>query len=399
MRKKGEIWRQKYQDLIVSKYEAGMPVAKILQLNELQEVKPSEYVVREILKKNKVKPVWQRDKVKEEFWDSEVVDFIIDQRNRGDSFSLIVRKVNLKYKKARMSRSTVVRIIGENKNRLQRSPSPSGEQLERVSKLVVEKYKEGMLVKAIRKLPEVQRYKLSEHSVRTILKQQGVELTGRKGELKRWPEELQQKVVDLYQEGLTFEEIKQQEGIVENNPTDYAIRTILKRRGFTKRKPSYLQPISELRYRRYRDNKLDGKGISLIHKHLARFEEGRELMIRRMGFKELRLSEIDCLNDQLRAVLEKNANHWEGFFHWGMQYLYDDGLKKELFLLGLEYNRALAYLRRSCRDQNNEKIKRAWERIVLNLETMREFQRAILVEPAARLVVDLPGNEDINPLL
>jgi predicted Zn-ribbon and HTH transcriptional regulator len=390
MRRKGEIWKPQFQKLIVKRYKSGMPVGEILELPELQAVDASEYLVRQILKKNKVKTIWQRAKIKEELWEPEVVNFIVSLRNSGHSYSKIKEKVVSRFPGISVSRSSIVRVLEENSKLVEHDSKLSAAQRERISDLIVEKYKTGTLVKEIISLPELQKYQLSEHVVRTILKEKGVRLTGRKGELRRWPEELQKRIVNLYQEGMTFEEIKQEKGIAENNPTDYAIRNILRRKGVVTRKPSYLQPISSVRYRKYRDNKLHEKEISLIHKHLARFSEGRHLMLSRIGLDDLKIDGISCLTELEKDSLIINADRWKGFFHWGMQFLYDDALKKKIFNYGLEYTRAVSYLRKACEMEDQTRLKRGWNRISKAMQEMSELQKELLLQPAKRFEMEIP---------
>lgn len=384
MRKKGEIWKQRYQQLIVDSYRRGMPVSKILELDELQNVAASEYLIRQILKENNVKTVWRRAKANKKFWRPEVVNRIVSQRDAGKSLSEITEDINNSFADLNISRSTIVRILDESKPEGSAGRQIPKEKREQLSRLIVEKYNEGMLVRDICKLPRISRFKLSDYSVRRILKENGVELTGRKGELRRWPENLKQRIADLYQEGMTFDEIKQDEEIAENKPTDYAIRNILRRKGIVTRKPSYLKPISMPRYQRYRDGKMGNKETSMIHKHLARFREGRVLMLRRMGLQDIDAGEMTCISDEQKKSLTANARNWRGFFHWGMQFLYDDELKRRLFELGIEYSRALNYLRRACRENDKTRQEKALLRIDTDIAEMATFQTEILLEPASK---------------
>jgi hypothetical protein len=389
MRSKGPIWESALQNLIVESYRGGMLVDDILSLPRVAPLGVSPFTIRSILKHNKIRPTNNRRKRKDDLWSSAVVQAVVTERNYGHTINKTLEHVNLQFPKIGMKRSTLVRILEDNEEsityRFGDVPDIwSADVLERV----VDLYQEGKTVADICKHEIFRGLLVNERAVRNILKSEGVQLTSKKGKLRRWPAELQQRIVHLYQEGCTFDEIKAEPEIASNNPTDYAIRNILKQHDITTRRAiNFREKISDARYRRYRDGKMNPNEISLVHKHLARFEEGRNQMQKRMGLlpEGNVFTEFEQYDELL--IIEKNSKSWAMFFQWAMRYLYSDSLKRHIFEIGLEFSRAMSYYRRVIKEGDSEKRARTYQRLQDCITDMQAVVAEVIKQPLSSVKI------------
>ncbi len=384
MRKKGKIWRGEYQELIVDSYTGGMYISDVLELPGIARLSPSEYTIRNILRANGVKANWRKKKRKPALWSPEVVDRVVAMRNEGKSIRAIRDAVNAELEGASASKSTIVRILEENADGVHYRPwrrhdiwKPS------VTRQVVKMYRNGMLINEIRRSEPLREFRPSGYVIRDILKSHGVKLTWKKGELRRWPPEVQRRILELYRSGMRFADILAHPELKEYRPTNYAIRKILRKFGVrTKGETRYKQPISEERFRAYRDGKLGPAEEAIVHKHLAVDEAGREEMLRRMRLSAAeRLPDSGTSNRRIRT-LRRNAKRWAGFFSWAIRSLSDEGSKREIILLGLEYGMALRYLDGTLRRGDDEKEERAWSRLAKVAGAMAALYSSVLEKPA-----------------
>lgn len=380
MRKKGPIWDDKYQSLIVERYLDGMVIDEIRRLPEIDRFSPSAFTIREILKANNVRPTWKKRKRKPEVWQTETIDRVLVLRNTGMPITAITEKLAEESPELDLSRSTVVRILDEHADRVTYRPRMvQGGWSPEVVQKVVSMYLDGMLIKEIVESDVFGDRRITQRTVRALLKSEGVKLTAKKGSLRRWPEGLQRKVVDLYQEGRTFAEIKQDAEIATNNPTDYAIRNILRKHGISTRSgTSYREPIVAARYRRYVDGRMTAKEVSLVHKHLARVDEGRERMVERMGIVAATSLPDD---DEACVALKGNVENWRRFYDWAIRYLYDDELKRDLFILGAEFGKRIQQLKSVYAKGDEEAELAAWEDLDETVRKLKIAYNNVLREP------------------
>lgn len=383
MRNKGPIWQEPVQRLIVDRYTSGMVIGDILTLPEIAALKPSPHTIREVLRANGVQPTWKKKHRKPNAWDRRVVDFVVDRRNEGMTLSRIARAAALEFPASGISRSLVVRILDANVARIRNPGPPSDQGDEEIAGKIIAMYRSGMLVSEIRASDIFPERPPSGHTIREILKRHGVQLTGRKGELRRWNDDLQRRIVELYQDGLTFAEIKADPPVAANKPTDYAIRNILRKFGIvTKRGSIYKEPITAVRFRRYRDGLLAEKEMSILHRHLARAPESRAKVADWMGLAQAEtLSAIGTDAERVRVVREA-ARNWEVFFFWCIDALHRNDVKRLACVRGVELGKAISALRRAHREQDQDKIRKTWERIADILGEMRRLHREVLGEPA-----------------
>jgi signal recognition particle subunit SEC65 len=383
MRNKGPIWQETIQRLISEKYASGMVIRDILNLPEIAAIAPSPHTIREVLRANGVRPTWKKKKRKPGSWDRRVVGFIIDRRNEGMTLSRITRAVAVEFPEAAVSRSTVVRILDENVGLIREPVVPARAKDDQIARKIVELYKSGMRVSDIRASALFAEKPPSGHTIREILKRNGVQLTGKKGELRRWPEELQRRIVELYQDGMTFHEIKSDPLIAANRPSDYAIRNILRRFGIvTKRGSIYKEPITAARFRRYRDGLLAEKELSILHRHLAQAPESRAKVADWMGLAQAETLPVNGPEGARVRVLQQAARNWEVFFFWCIDALHRNDVKRLVCVRGVELGKAIAALRRVTREQDEEKIRKSWDRIADIVAEMRRLHEEVLGAPA-----------------
>lgn len=384
MRRKGKIWQSKYQELIVRSYQAGMFVSEISSIPEIAALGPSEFTIRNILKANNIRPTWRKKKRKPEMWRSEVQKSVVRLRNQGCSIRTIRDRLNGKHPEIKLSKSSVVCLLEENAEHITYLPRDKKDIWKpELAGKIAEMYKSGMLIKEIRDSELLRDYSPSGYMIRDILKSQGVKLTWKKGELRRWPDDLQVRVVELYQDGMTFEEIKSQPEIRENRPTDYAIRKILKRHGIKTREATSIKtPVSEARFRRYRDGQLSSREVSAIHKHLALYPPSMQKMLERMGLTQMDTPHAKSTDRKKVEILGRNAMNWSNFFSWTVKNLEDDDLKRHVFDLGLEFGRGITFLKTAWKQGNEDKITRAWSRLDECSRQMTALFEKILWKPA-----------------
>ena len=393
MRKKSAIWHQQNQAMIVKQYERGKRVPDILKMLHEKGIKASEFTLRSVLKENGIKAVWRMPVRKPELWNSDVVERIVALRNQGVSFAAISKRISNEYPDVKMPKSTVVRIVEKNQERITYQPYRPGDDIpEDIKQIIIKLYKEGNTIKSIISHPDMASYSLKSRTIRRLLKENNVPLTGKKGNLRRWSEELQQRVVDLHLQGMTFEEIKGDSEIRGNNPTDYAIRKILKANGvITRRISTYKDDVDENRFRGYRDDHLKPKDVAIIHKHLAYSQEGRELMIKRM---KLNLDEADLSGKYpgkfVDAVMT-NVSAWRNIFFWAVQYLYDDGIKKGIFQTGLNLGNTMRYLFRAIDTGDRIRQEKALKRLDDIREEMQQLYDELIGNPARQFIL-----KDVN---
>ena len=123
---------------------------------------------------------------------------------------------------------------------------------------------------------------------------------------------------------------------------------------------------------------MTAKEVSLVHKHLARVDEGRARMIERMGIGAAETLPDD---DKACAALKTNVENWKRFYDWAIRYLYDDDLKRDLFILGAEFGRRIQQLKSARNDEDEKAESDAWKALD---ETVRKLKLAydnILREP------------------
>jgi hypothetical protein len=385
MRKKGPIWEERYQKLIVEGYSKGMFISDILKLPEIAELSSSEYTIRNILKANGVKANWRKKKRKPEFWSRELVDKIVELRNAGRSIRAIRDEVNSAVKNGRISKSTIVRVLEANAGVVRFRPSRRRDIWKpQVVREIVRMYESGLLINDIRRSESLREYRPSGYVIRDILKSQGVKLTWKKGELRRWPQEAQQKVAELYRTGLKFSEIIEHSELKKYRPTNYAVRKMLKKQGVkTKGETRYKQPVSEERFKLYCSGSMNLKEEAIIHKHLAVNEAGRKLMVVRMG-----LGIADRIPAKGRGAdkvyrLQANARSWADFFSWGVRILSDETVKRHIIVLGIEFGSALRVLQGAFKSGDEKRKKKAWMRAEKISERMSELYDEVLRKPAS----------------
>ena len=384
MRKKGPIWEERYQRLIVDSYAGGMFISDIMKLPEIAELAPSEYTVRNILRANGVKANWRKKKRKPGFWDLENVESIVAMRNEGMSIRAIRDAVNSQVKSGRISKSTIVRILEENADRVDfRPPRTQDIWKPKIVQAIVKMYESGMLISEIQRCELLRDLKPSSYVIRDVLKSQGVKLTWKKGELRRWPQEVQTRIVEMYRSGMRFAEIIAHPELARYRPTNYAIRKILKKHGVkTKGETRYKQPISARRFKQYREEALSQREEAIIHKHLAVNPAGRQLMQERMG---LTLAEEvparGAATERVRK-LQRTAKRWAGFFSWGMCNLSDEGTKRRIITLGLELGESIRKLSTAYTNGDESKRREIWSEICEVSESMSALYAEILGKPA-----------------
>lgn len=385
MRKKGPIWGEKYQSLVVESYAGGLFISDILRLPEIASLSPSEYTIRNILKANGVKANWRKKKRKPEFWAKDLVEKIIALRNEGKSIRAIRDAVNSKAGGGKTSKSTVVRILEANASKVRFRPSRRRDIWKpQIVRKIVKMYESGMLINDIRKSDLLKEYHPSGYVIRDILKSQGVKLTWKKGELRRWPQAARQKIVELYRSGFKFSDILNHVDLKKYKPTNYAIRKILKKHGVkTKGETRYKQPVSDDRFRRYRLGKLSLKDEAIIHKHLAVNEAGRKLMVERMALEIAGKVPAKGRGAEKVRNLRRNAENWAEFFSWAMKNLSDETVKRNIILLGLEFGSALRGLHNAYKSGDELKRKKAWARADSVSTRMSELYEDVLRKPSS----------------
>lgn len=384
MRKKSAIWLDENQAYILDKYNEGIAVPEILDLLEQRGLKTSEFTLRSVLKENGIKADWRMPVRKPELWDEALVREIINLRNQGLSFLAISKEISSSKPEIKVPKSTVVRILEKNSSAVTYQPYKQGDEIPlEIKNRIIKLYQDENTIRNILAHPEIVPYSLNSRVIRRLLKENKISLTGKKGNLRRWSDELQQKVVDLHLEGKTFEEIKKDKDISSNNPTDYAIRVILKNRGvITRQVSTYKDEIDESRYRAYRDGRLKEKDVAMVHKHLAFSEEGRELMLRRMKLNLGKQTVDERFYKEIPEALFENISAWRGFFCWSVQYLYDDGLKKEVFKTGVALGKAMRYLLKAIESGDKLKREKGWSRLEEVSSEMERIYDIFLGAPA-----------------
>jgi len=384
MRKKGPIWGEKYQRLIVESYVNGMFISDILRLPEIARFEPSEYTIRNILKANNVRANWKKKKRKPDLWEQDVVERIIELRNKGESIRSIRDALNSGRSGNKISKSTIVRILEANAGRVRFRPSRHRDIWKpSIVRRIVQMYESGMLISEIKQSELLREYKPSNYVIRNVLKSQGVQLTWKKGELRRWPLKAQKKIVEMYRSGMKFSEIMSDPDLALYRPTNYAIRKILKRHGVrTKGETRYKQPISDDRFRRYRNGRLSSKEEAIIHKHLETNETGRQLMIERM---RLHLAQdIPARgrgSDRVRN-LQRNAQRWADFFSWAICNLSSEEVKRNIIILGLEFGKEINKLATAYSRGDGAERKKVWSRVEAVSARMSDLFSEVLRKPA-----------------
>ena len=389
MRKKGLVWGEKYQKLVVESYAGGMFISDILKLPEITKLSPSEYTIRNILKANGISANWRKKKRKPEFWALELVDKIVALRNEGKSIRAIRDSVNSEVGDCRTSKSTIVRILEANAGKVKFRPSRRRDIWKpQIVRKIVKMYESGMLINDIRKSELLKEYRPSGYVIRDILKSQGVKLTWKKGELRRWPREAQQKIVELYRSGCKFSDILNHVELKKHKPTNYAIRKILKKHGVkTKGETRYKQPVSENRFRRYRVGDLSLKDEAIVHKHLAVNEAGRKLMVERMALGLAVKVPAKGRGAEKVRNLRENAKSWADFFSWVMKNLSDETVKRNIIMLGLEFGSTLRALQTAYKSGDESKRKKAWARANQISTRMSELYKDVLLKPASKFTI------------
>ena len=384
MRKKGPIWEERYQRLIVDSYAGGMFISDIMKLPEIAGLAPSEYTVRNILRANGVKANWRKKKRKPGFWDQENVERIVAMRNDGMSIRAIRDAVNSEIKRGRISKSTIVRILDEKAEQVDFHPPRTQDIWKpKIVQAIVKMYESGMLISEIQRCELLRDYKPSSYVIRDVLKSQGVKLTWKKGELRRWPQEVQKRIVDMYRSGMRFAEIISHPELAQFRPTNYAIRKILKKNGVkTKGETRYKQPISTRRFKQYREDELSQREEAIIHKHLAVNPAGRQLMQERMGLTLA--DEVTAKGTAAERVrkLQRTAKRWAGFFSWGICNLSDEATKHKIISLGLKLGERIRLLSAAYSNGDEAKRKQIWSEISEVSEAMSTLYAEILGKPA-----------------
>jgi hypothetical protein len=384
MRRKGPIWGENYQKLIVESYKSGKFISDIMKQPEIVQFSPSEYTIRSILKANKVRATWKKKKRQPKFWRQDVVDKVISLRNFGKSIRSTRDEVNACFPEIEISKSTVVRMLKVYSGKVRFRPSRRRDVWKPdIARRIVELYRQGMLINDIREVDFLKELKPSGNVIREVLKTQGVRLTWKKGQLRRWPENVRKRIVEMYRSGMNFNDILQNSELQHYKPTHYAIRKILKQYGVkTKGETRYKQPISDERFHAYRNGNLSPKEQAIIHKHLAVNETGREKMIKRMRLHLVeKLPEAGDFSDKIKA-LKVNAKRLRDFFTWSMINLSDEATKKSIIMNGLEFGRRLANLNTAFRRSDEVKLKQAWSRVVESGLELSELYNRVLSEPS-----------------
>ena len=384
MRKRGLAWDDWYQKLVVESYKSGMYVSEIMKLPQIAKLSPKAYMIRSILRANGIKPSWNRKKQRPELWEPEFVGRIIDLRNAGKSVRVIRESLKENFPDIEISKSTIVRIIDANSHLVRyKPPRRRAVWRKEIANKIVELYKNGTLINDIKDSQFLKDYKPSGNVIREILKAHGVKLTWRKGELRRWPVEVRERIVEMYRSGMDFKTILNDESLQPYSPTHYAIRKILKLYGVkTQREARYKKPITKERFKQYTGGKLRPEEEAAIHKHLALYRESREEMFRRMRMHLARdLPEAGEHGDRIRTV-KLNAKRLREFIAWGMQNLKDEFTKKRILLTGMEYGKAVLYLHTSLRKKDESRFEHAWARIENVAAELACIYSEVLGEPA-----------------